>query len=76
MPNRSFIPWDAPAILTGGIYVPESKPTTLREAVKAFALLPAEVRTLASVMSSEPVNGTQFLVGAEIQALVEKLSDE
>jgi hypothetical protein len=32
LPDRKSIPWDAPAILSGGIYVPESKPTTLREA--------------------------------------------
>jgi hypothetical protein len=76
LPQQQPIPWDAPAILTGGIYVPESKPTTLREAVKAFCLLPFEARTLASIMSAEPVNGTQFLVGGEIQFLIDRLDTE
>jgi hypothetical protein len=70
------IRWDAPAILTGGIYVPETKPTTLREAVKAFLQLPLQARTLASIVSAEPVNGTQFLVGIEIQALIDQLDNE
>ena len=76
LPHRESIPWDAPAILTGGIYVPKSEPTTLREAVKAFSQLPSEARTLASIMSAEPVNGSQFFVGGEIQDLVDQLDNE
>lgn len=76
LPHRMSIRWDAPAILTGGIYVPETKPTTLREAVKAFLQLPLQARTLASIVSAEPVNGTQFLVGIEIQALIDQLDNE
>ncbi len=69
------IPWDATAILTGGIHVPENKPMTLREAVMTYLQLPPGARVLASIMSAEPVNGTQFLAGRDLQELVDHLND-